>query len=142
MEDLLKIAGNVMENFNPETDSANDFQDLPDGQYTGLITEIGNRTSEKGTQSVFLKVEITEGDHKGRFIFVNYYFTEKTTERSIKMVLKLVHAFGFELTVDAFKSIEELTENLQGLVGSEAIVTQKTSKTGFANHDVVAKEEA
>lgn len=141
MDDLLKIAGNVMDNFNPETDSANDFEDLADGVYTGLLTEVGHRTSEKGTKSIFLKFEITSDNAKGRFIWVNHYFTEKTTERSIKYILKLVHDYGFELTLDAFKSLEELSENLQGLVGKSAEIVQKTSKSGFANYDVTPIED-
>lgn len=141
MDDLLKIAGNVMENFNPETDSASDFDNLPDGTYEVLITDVSHRTSEKGTKSVALKTEITSEAHNGRFLFVNYYFTEKTTERSIKTVLKLVNTLGFEnLTVDAFKSIETLSDSLQALVGTEAIIKQTTSKSGFANQEVSAKE--
>jgi len=137
MDDLLKIAGNVMDNFNPETDSANDFENLPDGQYKGLLTEVKGRKNEKGTQWVGLQFEILDGDYKGRFIFVNYFFTEKTAERSIKTIIKLIHNLGFEpLTVDAFKSVDDLAEALQGLVGTEAAIKQATSKSGFTNYDV------
>lgn len=130
-----------METFNPETDSASDFDNLPDGLYKVLITDVTSRTSEKGTKSVALKTEVISEAYNGRFIFVNYYFTEKTTERSIKYILKLVNELGFEaLTVDAFKSIETLAESLQALVGTEANVKQTTSKSGFTNQEVTATE--
>lgn len=145
MDDLLKIAGNVMENFNPETDSANDFENLPDGRYNGVITEVKHRKNEKGTNWIAIKVEIEsdeyEDKYKGRFLFVSHFFTEKTTDRSIKYIIKLVHDLGFEpLTLDAFKSFETLEESLQGIVGSKVTVDQKTSKSGFANYDVASAE--
>lgn len=141
MDDLLKIAGNVLENFNPETDSANDFENLPDGVYKGLIAEVTSRKNEKGTTWVSLNVEIIDGEKKGRKLFVNYFFTEKMAERSIKYIVKLVHDLGFEaLSLDAFKSIETLADALQALVGTEVSVEQATSKSGYTNHDVSASE--
>lgn len=136
MDDLLKIAGNVMDNFNPETDSVSDYENLPDGKYDALVAEVGHRTSEKGTKSVFLKFEIAGGKFEGRNTWANFYFTEKMAEVTIKRILKMVHDFGFELTIDAFKSVEELSENLQGLVGNEAEIVLKTSKSGYQNVEV------
>lgn len=145
MDDLLKIAGNVMENFNPETDSANDFENLPDGRYTGLLSEVSAPTSSNGNQRLSLKFEITsdefEDKYKGRLLFVPFFFSEKIAERSIKYVIKMVHDLGFEpLGVDAFKSLDDLAEALQGLVGTEAQLDQKTSKNGFANYEITATE--
>lgn len=140
MEDLLKIAGNIMQNFNPETDSADDFSPLADGQYTTLITEVSNRTSEKGTKSVYIKAQIISEVNKDRFIFVNFYFTEKTASRSIKQIIKMVHDLGFEeLPLTAFESVETLAEALSALVGTEVLIDQAT-KNDFANHAITAVE--
>jgi hypothetical protein len=139
MDDLLKIAGGIMDKFDPATDSASDFESLPDGDYTGLIEEVNNSRNEKGTTWISMKVEVTDGDSKGRVIFVNYYFTEKMAERAIKEILIVVNQLGFEnLPLDAFKSMDSLAEALQALVGSDVSVNQKTSKNGFTNQTVSA----
>lgn len=146
MKDLLKIAGNVMDNFNPETDSANDFENLPDGQYVGLIEEVKSRKNEKGTEWISLKVSVEhdeeEDKYKGRLIFVSFFFTEKQVERQIKTITKMVHDLGFEaLPLTAWEDLDTLAENLQALVGTEVQIDQQTSKSGYTNHTVSSTEE-
>lgn len=140
MDDLLKVATGVMENFNPETDSADSYEDLKDGEYACLLEEVTNRKNDKGTVWISLQFSITEGENQGRFMFVNYFFTEKMIERSIKSLIKLAHEFGYELTIDSFADMETLCETLQSLCGISAIVKQTTSKNGFANHTVTPIE--
>lgn len=140
-DDLLNIAGKVMEKFNPVTDSADDFEDIKDGEYSCLLEEVKDRVSaEKGTKWISLQFSILEGESAGRFLFVNYFFTEKTTERSIKGLIKLAHEFGYELPLEAFSDLSTLSEALQSLCGTNAIVKQTTSKSGFANHKVTPVE--
>jgi len=139
MDDLLSIASKTMEGFNPATDSVSDFEKLPDGEYNCLLEEVTARKSDKGTNWISLTFSVMGGDKDGRLIFVNYFFTEKTTERSIKGITKLAYEFGFELPLEAFTSLETLAETLNGLAGNQAIVKQ-TTRNDFTNYTVTPVE--
>lgn len=136
MDDLLSIASKTMEGFNPATDPVDSFEKLQDGEYNCLLEEAKYRVSDKGTNWISLTFSIIDGDKAGRLIFVNYFFTEKMVERSIKAINKLAYDFGFELPLEAFSSFETLAETLNGLAGNQAIVKQTTSKNDFTNYTV------
>lgn len=137
MDNLLSIASKTMENFNPATDSVDNFENLPDGEYSCLLEDVTARKSEeKGTNWISFKFSVMSGDYENRLIFVNYFFTEKTMERSVKGITKLAYEFGYELPLDAFTSYEALAETLNGIAGMQATVKQTTSKNGFANYKV------
>lgn len=141
MDNLLNIAGKVMEGFNPATDSADDFEKLPDGEYTCLLEDVVKKVGkESGNAYLNLKFSVMEGDKEGRLIFVSYFFTDKTIERTVKTILKLAHDFGYELTVEAFTDLETLAESLQSLCGNQAIVKQTTSKNDFTNYKITPIE--
>lgn len=136
MDDLLSIASKTMEGFNPATDPVDSFKKLQDGEYNCLLEEVTARKNDKGTNWVSLKFSIMDGASAGRLIFVNYFFSEKMVEISIKAINKLAYDFGFELPVEAFTSLETLAETLNGLAGNQAIVKQTTSKNDFTNYTV------
>lgn len=137
MDDLLNIATKTMEKFNPATDNVDDFEKINDGEYNCLLEEVSARKSEKtGTNWISLKFTILDGDYENRLLFVNYFFTEKTMERSIKAITKLAYEFGYEIPLDSFSSLEALAETLNSMAGNQAIVSQKTSKSGYANYRV------
>ena len=137
MDDLLNIANKVMEGFNPATDKVDDFEKLPDGEYNCLLEDAKARKSEQtGSQWISLKFSIMDGEYENRLIFVNYFFTDKTIERSIKAITKLAYDFGYELPTDAFTSLETLAETLNGMAGNQATVKQTTSKNDFTNYKV------
>ena len=69
-------------------------------------------------------------------IFVNYFFTEKTIERSIKAINKVAYEFGYQLPVDAFTSLDTLAETLKGMAGNQAVVKKTTGNSGFVNYKV------
>lgn len=135
MDDLLNIATKTMEGFNPATDSVDNFENLPDGEYNCLLEDVTARKSDKGTNWISFKFSVMDGDYTNRLIFVNYYFTEKTVERSIKGITKLAYEFGYELPLDAFASYESLAETLKGIAGNQATVKQ-TTKNDFSNYKV------
>ena len=135
MNDLLSIATKTMEGFNPATDSVDDFEKLPDGEYNCLLEDVTARKSEKGTNWISFKFSIMSGDYENRLIFVNYYFTEKTMERSIKGISKLAYEFGYEIPTEAYVSYESLAETLNAMAGNQAIVKQ-TTKNDFSNYKV------
>jgi len=135
MDDLLKVATATMEKFNPATDSADDFEKLPDGEYHCLLEDVTARENDKGTNWISLKFSIMDGDYQSRLLFVNYYFTEKTMERSVKQISKLAYEFGYELPIEAFSSYNDLAETLNVLAGNQATVKQ-TTKNDFSNYKV------
>lgn len=137
MDNLLEIATKTMENFDPAVDKVNDFENLPDGEYNCLLEDVTARKSEeKGTNWISFKFSVMDGDYENRLIFVNFFFTEKTIERSIKGITKLAYDFGYSLPADAFTTLETLAETLSGIAGNQATVKQTTSKNGYANYKV------
>lgn len=137
MDDLLNIAQKTMENFNPAVDKVDDFENLPDGEYSCLLEDVTARKSEeKGTEWMSFKFSVMSGDYENRLIFVNYFFTEKTVERSIKGITKLAYEFGYEIPVESWTNLETLAETLNAMAGNQATVKQTTSKNGYANYKV------
>ena len=136
MDDLLSIAQKTMENFDPAVDKVDDFEKLPDGEHDCLLEDVTARKSEKGTNWISFKFSVMSGDYENRLLFVNYYFTEKTIERSIKGITKLAYEFGYEIPTDAFTSYESLAETLNAMAGNQATVKQTTSKNDFTNYKV------
>lgn len=137
MDDLLNIAQKTMENFNPAVDKVDDFENLPDGEYSCLLEDVTARKSEeKGTEWMSFKFSVMSGDYENRLIFVNYFFTEKTVERSIKGITKLAYEFGYEIPVESWTDLETLAETLNAMAGNQATVKQTTSKNGYANYKV------
>ena len=137
MDDLLNIATKTMEKFNPATDSVDEFEKIPDGEYNCLLEEVTARKSENtGTNWISLKFSILDGEYENRLLFVNYFFTEKSTERSVKAISKLAYEFGYEIPIDSFATLETLAETLNSMAGNQAIVSQKTSKNDYANYKV------
>lgn len=137
MDNLLEIATKTMENFDPAVDKVDDFENLPDGEYNCLLEDVTARKSEeKGTNWISFKFSVMDGDYENRLIFVNFFFTEKTIERSIKGITKLAYDFGYSLPADAFTTLETLAETLSGIAGNQATVKQTTSRNGYANYKV------
>jgi hypothetical protein len=136
MDNLLDIANKVMEGFDPKTDTVDNFEKIPDGEYSCLLEDVTARKSEKGTEWIGFKFSIMTGDYENRLIFVNKFFTEKTVERSIKEITKLAYDFGYELPADAFTTLETLAGYLNQMAGNQATVKQTTSKNDFTNFKV------
>ena len=136
MSNLVDIAREVMAEFNPATDKVDDFEKLPDGDYNCILEDVTSRKSEeKGTEWISLKFSIMNGDYENRLIFVNYFFTEKTTQWSIKRITKLAYDFGYDIPLESFTDLETLANTLNAMAGNQAIVSQ-TTKNDFANYKV------
>ena len=137
MDDLLNIATKTMEGFDPATDSVDTFEEIKDGEYNALLEDVTARKNDKGTNWISFKFSILDNEeYKNRFIFVNYFFTEKTIERSIKAINKVAYEFGYQLPVDAFTSLDTLAETLKGMAGNQAVVKKTTGNSGFVNYKV------
>jgi len=135
MDDLLNIASKTMEGFDPATDKVDDFEEVADGTYNCLLEKVTYRKSEKGTNYITFDFSIMD-EGENRHLFVPYFFTEKTIERSIKAISKLAYDFGYQLPVDAFTSYESLADTLNGMAGNQAEIVKKTSNSGFTNYKV------
>lgn len=145
MNDLLSIASKTMENFDPAVDKVDDFENLPDGEYSCLLEDVTAKKSEEtGNEWISIKFSVISGDYENRLLFVSYFFTEKTVERSIKGISKLAYDFGYEIPlVEIFSQVNGTTEQLKALAetlnamaGNQATVKQTTSKSGYANYKV------
>lgn len=136
MSNLEDIARETLENFDPATDSVDSFEKIPDGEYLSLIEEATARVNDKGTNWISLKCSILQGDYENRLIFVNYFFTEKMTQRSIKAIKKLCYDCGYNLPIEAFATYEDLATALNTIAGTQVIIKQTTSKNDFTNYTV------
>lgn len=135
MDDLLNIATKTMAGFDPATDKVDDFEEIADGTYSCLLEKVTARKSEKGTNWISLDFSIMD-EGENRHIFVPYFFTEKTIERSIKAINKLAFDFGYTLPVESFTDLETLADTLNGMAGNQAEIVKKTSTSGFTNYKV------
>lgn len=136
MNDLLNMANKVMTEFNPATDKVENFERVPDGDYNCLIEEVVYKQNEKGTKWVSMKCTIIDGEYENRLIFVNYFFSEKTMERSIKSLIKLAYLLGYQLPDNTFQDVPTIAEVFNQFAGNKILVNQKTSKNDYVNHSV------
>jgi hypothetical protein len=134
MKDLLNLASELMAN---DAYKSNDYVERkPDGTYLVNIDSIELRTSQKGNQWFKFKTTILDGEYAEQHFTVDWFLTEKTMERTIKDIMKLITSCGFELNTEMFTSYETLEECLQSLVNQEIELTKKTSKNNFINYSL------
>ena len=125
MDELLAIAQKTMEGFNPATDKVDSYEQIADGVYNCLLEKVTARETSKGTPYISLDFSVMDENVHGH-IFVPYYFSEKTLERSIKAVTKLAYEFGYELPADTFTDLESVAQALDSMSGNQAVVEIKT----------------
>jgi len=67
---LKDMAAEILnEGFNPKTDAVgDDFENMPDGLYDGILTDVGWRTNEKGTEWLAFQFEVLNEVTKERVI--------------------------------------------------------------------------
>ena len=137
MEDLMEKAEKVMAGFNPATDEVVNYDNPPDGVYECLVEKVTSGvTQQKGCPFIKFHYSILDENVSG-FLFVSYYFTDKTTDRSIKMLTKLAYEWGYTIPMEAFQNLETLAEALNNLAGNQATVEQKTKEgSTYPNYKV------
>ena len=135
MKDLLNLASELMAN--DAYKSNNYVERKPDGQYPVNIDSIEFKTSQKGTQWFRFKTTILDGEYAEEYFTVDWFLTEKTMERTIKDIMRLITSCGFELSTEMFTSYEILEECLQSLVNQQVVLTKKTSKNDFINYSLL-----
>ena len=137
MDELLDIAQKTMDKFNPETDSADNYEEIPDGTYKCLLEEVTFKKSQNGTPNISFKYSILDGEYENRFLFDNHYFTVKTAEWQTKKVKQIAYRLGFELPQDTFSSFQHAAEVFNNMAGTQANIKKTTNKSGYANCEII-----
>ena len=119
MKDLLNLASELMAN---DAYKSNDYVERkPDGKYLVNLDSIELRTSQKGNQWFKFKTTILDGEYAEQHFTVDWFLTEKTMERTIKDIMKLITSCGFELNTEMFTSYETLEECLKSELNEREI---------------------
>ena len=80
-------------------DDENSDQPLPAGNYKVLLQQGDWKTTNNGNQCVSVRLVVTEGQHKGKVVFDNFWFWTKGNPGSQKAKLKTVRrAVGADVT--------------------------------------------
>lgn len=125
MEDLLKIANELMENDNYKKQGA--FEEVPDGNYLANLDKVELRESQSGNQYFSFTNTVLDGEFTERKIFINMFLTEKTIKRTFSSIMNLITSCGYEIDPSMFADYETLLGCLQNLVNSQLSITKKTN---------------
>lgn len=141
---LKEMAQEILsEGFNPKTDAVgDDFENMPDGLYDGILTDVSWRTNEKGTEWLAFQFEILNEGYEGKNYFGNIFFSnEKMMQLNLKRAMKTASVLDTELTIEDFEETDVLVEKLKDGIGNQCMIDLKTNKKGtFQNWE--ALEEA
>ncbi len=138
MEDLLKIANELMENDNYKKEVS--YEELPDGDYVVNIDKIEYKVNDKGTPWINFATTVTEGEYTERKLFFSYFLTEKTVKRSISALMNVITSFGYALDAEMFSDFETLTNCLQSLINKTGYVN-KTTNGNYTNYKLTGGAE-
>lgn len=136
MNELFEYANEIMENFDPATDSVTNFEPVPAGEYSCMLDNVTTKCSTNGNDYICFDFYII-GDDYNRHIFVPYYLTVASVKRTIKMVNKLAYEWGYKLPLNVFETPETLANALNQLAGKQATVIKTPRKNSeYFNYEV------
>lgn len=135
---LLEKASEVLQNFDPKTDTVSDFTPVPDGTYTCVIDEVENKVSSKGTEFILITLGIIDGAHSGSKLFYSIYFSENTLVRGIKTIVKVMDIFGYSVPEESFESLETLKTTVSVIIGEQCNV-KKVTNNNFPNYEILGQ---
>lgn len=136
---LKELAAEILnEGFNPETDPVSDFDNLPDGQYDAMLTDVQWRVNDKGTEWLSMEFEIlNEGFENRKYFGMIFFSNERMQKFNIKRTMKYAAVLGVELGVEDFDRPEStLVQALQNGCGQQVTLTLKTNKNNFQNFEI------
>lgn len=110
-------------------DDENPDQPLPAGNYKVLLQQGDWKTTNNGNQCVSVRLVVTEGPHKGKAVFDNFWFWTKGNPGSQKAKLKTVRrAVGADVT---------RCGNLADILGREVMckILLKKRNPDFASYE-------
>lgn len=131
MSNLEALAQKILaEGFDPKTSPVDDFENLPEGIYDVVLSDVQWRVNDKGTEWLQLTLDILNEGFENRKHFGMIFFTEKMMERSIKQTMKCAAALDIELSPSAFASPEvDLVNTFKEALGNQAEMEIKHSKS-------------
>src|SRR5690625_4592871 len=133
MLNLKELASQVLaEGFNPRTDAVGgDYEDLPDGLYDVILTNVSWRQNDKGTEWLSFEFEVMNEGYENRKYFGNIFFSnEKMMQLNLKRAMKTAAVLDVDLSVEDFEDSETLVETLKQGIGNQCMVELKTNKKG------------
>jgi hypothetical protein len=136
---LKDMAAQILsEGFNPETDPVSDFENLPDGQYDAILTDVQWRYNDKGTEWLNFAFELlNEGFQNRKYFGAIFFSNEKMLNQNVKRTFKYANLLGVELTVEDFDRPElDLVNAFKNGIGQQTTLTLKSSKSGFQNFEL------
>lgn len=120
----------LAEGFDPKTSPVDDFENLPEGIYDVVLSDVQWRVNEKGTEWLQLTLDLLNEGFENRKHFGNIYFTEKMMERALKQTMKCAAALEIELDPSVFGSPEsDLVDAFKEALGTQAEMEIKHSKS-------------
>lgn len=94
-----------------EEEASDEFQQVPKGNYLGVIYDSEFTESSNGNPMFKLTLQITDGEYTGRNVWDNIVITDKT----IGMVKRKLQQLGCaDDAMDDFDELEDVAESLRG----------------------------
>lgn len=131
MSNLAAMAAKLLaEGFDPKTSPVDDFENLPEGIYDVILSDVQWRVNDNGTEWLALTLDILNEGFENRKHFGNIFFTEKMMERALKQTMKCASALDIELDPSVFGAPEtELVDAFKEALGTQAEMEIKHSKS-------------
>lgn len=136
MSNLAAMAAKLLaEGFDPKTSPVDDFENLSEGIYDVVLSDVQWRISDTtGTEWLSLTLDVLNEGYENRKHFGNIFFTEKMMERALKQTMKCAAALDIELDPSVFGTPEtELVDAFKEGLGAQCemeIKHSKNKKTG------------
>lgn len=138
---LKEMAAEILnDGFDPKTDEVGgEFENLPDGLYDGILTNVSWRSNDKGTEWLSFEFEIQNEGYEDRKYFGNIFFSnEKMMQLNLKRAMKTAAVLDVDITIEDFEDEEALVEALKAGLGSQCLIELKTNKKGtFQNWEAM-----
>lgn len=131
MSNLAAMAQKLLaEGFDPKTSPVDDFENLPEGIYDVILSDVQWRVNDGGTEWLSLVLEVLNEGFENRKHFGNIFFTEKMMERALKQTMKCAAALDIELDPSAFGAPEtDLVNAFKEALGTQVEMEIKHSKS-------------
>lgn len=106
--------------------TAGQFEELPEGNYIGVIEACGYKESKKGRPMVQIMVRVTGGEHEGR-TNSKFMMLDGSGTDQIKRNLSMFASQAKRLGVDTSEGFETTIENMERLEGTAVEMTIEKS---------------
>lgn len=106
--------------------TAGQFEELPEGNYIGVIEACGYKESKKGRPMVQIMVRVTGGEHEGR-TNSKFMMLDGSGTDQIKRNLSMFASQAKRLGVDTSGGFEATIENMERLEGTAVEMTIEKS---------------